>query len=372
MSPSSKKAATTVNIAWPKSTELVGLEFVLLADRDYELFPQYTIGLHAWFLEQIQAFDPDLSANLHDGESEKPFAITGLDGQFVAHSRNLQLQQGKSYRWQVHAFSKEAAAGLTTWLKKPPTTIQLKTIPLAVQAIQIALPATTYQALAKEPIAGNSVSLTFASPTSFRRKGHHLPLPWPRNVFHSYLRRWNLFSGEEVSQDDFLDWIDDHVIIQRHDLQTVKVAAGKRGSVTGFTGAIAYSLDRKARDHEEFYRLFFTLGRLAPYCGTGHKTTFGLGQTISGWHLKQTTVDIPSAQTLLAERIEELTTLFREQRKRTGGDRAQAIAENWATIVARRELGDSLQDIADDLEMPYETVKTYGKLARRALKESQS
>jgi CRISPR-associated endoribonuclease Cas6 len=223
--------------------------------------------------------------------------------------------------------------------------------------------------LADEAIAGNSLSLTFISPTSFRRKGHHLPLPWPRNVFHSYLRRWNQFSGETVSQEEFLDWVDEHVIIQRHQVQSIKVAAGKRGSVTGFTGAIAYSLDRKAQANPDFHALFFALGRLAPYCRTGHKTTFGLGQTIAGWHLKQATVTVPPAQTLLAERIEELTLLFREQRKRTGGDRAQAIAEKWATVLARRELGDSLLDIAADMDMPYETVKTYSKLARRALRE---
>ena len=49
------------------------------------------------------------------------------------------------------------------------------------------------------------------------------------------------------------------------------------------------------------------------------------------------------------------------------GDRARKTAETWATILARRERGESLQDIAIDLEMPYETVKTYTKLARRAL-----
>jgi CRISPR-associated endoribonuclease Cas6 len=362
------RRSRSTKLTWPKNTELVGLEFGLRAEQDAELYPQYTIGLHAWFLQQIQAFDPALSAALHDGEAEKPFAITGLDGQFVAHSRNLQVAKGKSYRWQVTGFSPETVAGLATWLKQPPTAIELKSAPLTVQSIQIALPATTYQALATEPIAGNSFSLTFTSPTSFRRKGHHLPLPWPRNVFHSYLRRWNLFSGQEVPQDAFLDWIEEHVIIQRHQLQSVKVAAGKRGSVTGFTGAIAYALDRQAQDNPDFHRLFFTLGRLAPYCGTGHKTTFGLGQTLAGWHLKAAEVAVPSAQALLAERIDELTELFKEQRKRTGGVRAQEIAEKWATVVARRELGDSLQAIAEDMEMPYETAKTYSKLARRALK----
>ncbi|MDB9524428.1 CRISPR-associated endoribonuclease Cas6 [Oscillatoria sp. CS-180] len=356
-------------LSWPKKTELVGLEFLLQATQDCELYPQYTIALHAWFLQQIQSFDPELSAYLHDGESEKSFSITGLDGQFVSHRRSLQLKQGQTYRWQVHGFSKEAAAGLAAWLQEPPTELVIKTTPLTVQDIQIVLPATTYQALSKEPSDSNSFSLTFASPTSFRRKGHHLPLPWPRNVFHSYLRRWNHFSEQAVSQDEFLDWIDDHAIIQRHQMQSVKVAAGKRGSVTGFTGAIAYALTSQAKNHPNFHNLFFTLGRLAPYCGTGHKTTFGLGHTIAGWHLKETTLDVPPVQVLLAERIEELTILFREQRKRTGGDRAQNIAEKWATVLARREQGDSLLDIANDLDMPYETAKTYSKLARRSLKD---
>jgi CRISPR-associated endoribonuclease Cas6 len=355
---------------WPKTTELVSLEFVLRAETDCDLYPQYTIALHAWFLQQIQGFDPELSAYLHDGESEKPFAITGLNGAFVAQSRTLRLDRNQLYRWRVTGLSAAAVAGLATWLKQPPTELVLKDTPLAIQAIELALPATTYKGLMQTAEAAPSrLDLTFTSPTSFRRRGHHLPLPWPRNVFHSYLRRWNHFSGQTVPQDAFLDWVDDHVIIQRHQLQSMKVAAGKRGAVTGFTGAVTYALDRKAQAHGEFYPLFFALGRLAPYCGTGHKTTFGLGETVAGWQIDETPVAVPSAQALLAERIDELTALFREQRQRTGGDRAQNIAENWATVVARRELGDALPDIAADLGIPYETAKTYGKLARRALRK---
>jgi CRISPR-associated endoribonuclease Cas6 len=81
---------------------------------------------------------------------------------------------------------------------------------------------------------------------------------------------------------------------------------------------------------------------------------------------------VPALQTLLAERIAELTALFLAQRKRTGGNRASYIAETWATILARRELGESLQAIAEDLEMRYETVKTYAKLARQELRKLQS
>jgi len=110
---------------------------------------------------------------------------------------------------------------------------------------------------------------------------------------------------------------------------------------------------------------------IAPFCGTGHKTTFGLGQTRSGW-LAAAPPAPPRIESLIAERITELTEPFLATKKWQGGNRATSSAETWATILARRELGESLQAIALDLETPYETVKTYAKLARRALSEANS
>jgi CRISPR-associated endoribonuclease Cas6 len=71
----------------------------------------------------------------------------------------------------------------------------------------------------------------------------------------------------------------------------------------------------------------------------------------------------------LKKRITELTEQFFATKKRQGGDRAQNSAELWATIVARREAGESIRAIAIDLEMNYETVKKYFTLAQRTLKE---
>ena len=358
----------TAKKLWPTQTELVSLRSDLVADEPYELYPQYTIGLHAWFLQHIQQLDPALSAQLHDGETDKAFNLSGLNGQFSSQSRSLHLQAKQTYQWYINGLTQPVVAGLAQWLKQLPDVVALKNAPLTIRRVSYAQEPTTYAKLATvEP--RQNLSLTFVSPTSFRRKGHHLPLPWPRNVFHSYLRRWNEFANRPVDQDRFLDWVDDHVVFQRHDLVSEKIAAGKRGSVTGFTGAVTYGLAGKAAENPEFEQLFYTLGHYAPYCGTGHKTTFGLGQTRLGWHLSQVAAPaMPTAQTLLANRIDELTTYFVNQKKRTGGNRAQASAETWATILARRELGDSLQTIAEDLGLPYETAKTYSKLARRSLR----
>jgi CRISPR-associated endoribonuclease Cas6 len=375
--PVSPKAATketpkALNLSgrtlWPKSTELISLEFTLRPLSDCDLYAQYTIGLHAWFLHQMRSLDPELSAYLHDGESEKPFTLTGLNGQFTSQSQFLQLQANKTYRWRVNGLSQHVTQGIATWLKQLPDEIDLKNAPLAIESVHLAQSATYAKLLRQGKESTGSVSLSFVSPTSFRRKGHHLPIPWPTNVFHSYLRRWNHFARKPTDPEDFLQWIDDNIVIQRHQLQSVKVAAGKQGSVTGFTGAITYALTRKAADQPDFQSLFYALTQLAPYCGTGHKTTFGLGETQLGWSTRQTTPAIPSRQQMLAQRIDELSELFLAQRKRQGGSRAQHTAETWATILARREQGDDLSAIAQDMELPYETAKTYSKLARKAMK----
>lgn len=355
---------------WKAGAELVGLEFELKPNAADLLPVNYTTGLHAWLLQQIRAVNPALSAYLHDGESEKAFTISKLQGDFQSEGRQLRLQPDQTYRWTVTALSRTTVQGMAAWLPSLANRIELHSTTLTIQTINLALPAATYEEYRQLTVPRSpSVTLSFLSPTSFRRKGHHLPLPWPRNVFQSYLRRWNDFAGEPLEADPFLEWIDQSVIIQRHQLKSEKTAAGKRGSVTGFVGSIQYGLSSKAQAQRQFVERFYQLGQLAPYFGTGHKTPFGLGQTRLGWMAEAETPSANPVETLLAQRITELTDLFLSQRKRTGGSRAQNVAESQATILARRELGESLQDIAASMDIPYETAKTYSKLARRSLRE---
>ena len=359
-------------LIWADDTELVSLVFELEVTDSTALYSQYTIGLHAWFLDQVRQINPTLSAYLHDSESEKPFSISALEGQLLPTGKKLQLQANQIYRWQINAISQPVVQFLSQWLTQPPTTLKLRDACLQIKQISIVNPPTTYNQLLQSFINHRNIHLSFISPTSFRRKGHHFPLPVPFNLFHSYLRRWNDFSGMPIEQEAFLEWIDENVIIHKHCLESVKVAAGKRGSVTGFTGAISLGLTKTALDNPEFTQLFDALVQLAPYCGTGHKTTFGLGQTCLNWVNPESNTSTEIINNLLSERIEELTTIFTAQRKRIGGERTEKIATTWATILARREMGESLQVIAEDLEIPYTTAKTYVKLARRMLKDTQS
>ena len=367
-----KNPSKNTPLIWADDTELVSLVFELEVTDSTALYSQYTIGLHAWFLDQVRQINPTLSAYLHDSESEKPFSISALEGQLLPTGKQLQLQANQIYRWQINAISQPVVQFLSQWLTQPPTTLKLRDACLQIKQINIVNSPTTHNQLLQSSINHRNINLSFISPTSFRRKGHHFPLPVPFNLFHSYLRRWNDFSGMPIEQEAFLEWIDENVIIHKHHLESVKVAAGKRGSVTGFTGAISLGLTKTALDNIEFTQLFDALVQLAPYCGTGHKTTFGLGQTCLDWVNPESNISSTAITNLLPERIEELTTIFTAQRKRIGGERTEKIATTWATILARREMGESLQIIAEDLEIPYTTAKTYVKLARRMLKDTQS
>jgi len=372
-SPKTRKhqSPTSTLPTWADETELVGLEFELEAQHPGSLYAQYTIGLHAWFLDQVRQTNPELSATLHDEQNEKAFTISGLEG-LQAQSKQFQLHAGQTYRWTITALSKPMTQWLQQWLQQVPPVLELRNAPLAIRQVAIALPPTTYNQLWEADYSEESaIALSFTSATSFRRKGQHFPLPLPVNVFHSYLRRWNMFSEWVFEPEEFLDWVEDTLLIQRYRLESTRVAAGKKGTVTAFTGAIEYVLSAKATADEEFEQLLFTLAHLAPYCGTGHKATFGLGQTRLGWSLPEVQAT-PSMQTLLTERIAELTALFIGQRKRIGGDRTLEVAETWATILARREFGESLQEIAEDLEMSYETVKSYAKRARQQVRDVEN
>jgi CRISPR-associated endoribonuclease Cas6 len=351
---------------WSARTELVGVQFSLRPQKSAQLFSQYSIGLHAWLLHQVQAMDKELSARMHDRQSDKPFSLSGLDSKFVSTGQKLTVEVNHTYAWQVSALSKPVVKWLAQWLPNCPSQLSLGDVPFSIEAVDMVLPPTTYRQLQSQVDIGGAIDLSFLSPTSFRRKGNHFPLPIPVNVFHSYLRRWNHFSGEPIEPEDFLSWVEESVVIAKMQLDTAQVSAGKRGTVTGFMGAVRFAITKQGRSHPKFVPLFYSLCAFAPYGGTGHKTTFGLGQTALGWMPEPRLPQPPQDQ--LAERISELTALFLAQRKRTGGTRAMAIAQTQATIMARREMGESLKAIAADLDLKYETARTYSKLARKQAK----
>ncbi|KXS90657.1 hypothetical protein [Microcystis aeruginosa] len=55
------------------------------------LSPDYSKGLHAWFLDQVRQTNPSLSRELHEEQSEKPFTLSRLEGEFSEVGQRLEL-----------------------------------------------------------------------------------------------------------------------------------------------------------------------------------------------------------------------------------------------------------------------------------------
>jgi CRISPR-associated endoribonuclease Cas6 len=394
----------------PRQPDLIGIKLTIQPTQDSTLPSNYTYWLHAWFLDQIRQIDPKLSAELHDNQTEKAFTLSG----FLSHNspanpnnRTITFSANNTYHCQITALHKTLCTALKNW--QPPRTITLQNNTFQITQRQINLPATTYKTLWDNTNLDDELNLSFLSATAFHKNGNHMPLPIPENLFHSYLRRWNIFSDYQFDPEEFLIWVREGVVLLRHNIRSSKVQPGKQGSVTGFMGSIQLGITNKAQYQVDFSHLAHALIAAAPYFGTGHKVTFGLGQTRSGWGSAEALVKSnlqfsdkdnprsPVVQTKLSTsnpnkkspsltpvgkpvtpaiginseaitaRINELQPIFLASKKRQGGDRAVKAALLWATIIAHQESGDSLKSIAIALDMPYDSVKKCSQLARKYL-----
>ncbi len=378
---------------WKTSPELVGLQIDLQPTQDSTLPSNYTYWLHAWFLDQIRQIDPDLSAELHNNQTDKAFTLSGFLGDSKSidspketlWERTIQFFANNTYHCQITALNKPLCNALKNW--RIPKTIKLRDSIFQIRHWQISLPPTTYTALWNKVSTDDELSLNFLSPTAFHKNGNHMPLPIPENILHSYLRRWNSFARRQFDPDEFSLWAREGVVLLRHNIRSIKAQPGKQGSVTGFTGTIQLGITNKALRDPLHSQLTHALIAAAPYFGTGHKVTFGLGQTHKGWVSPEIPIakskPLPSLEPAIPQRpapsptksiprkltarIKELQPIFLASKKRQGGDRALKTAELWATIIARQEQGDSLKAIAADLGLPYDSVKKYSLLARRYL-----
>ncbi len=373
---------------WTGQPDLVGLQLTLQPSQNFTLPSNYTYWLHAWFLDQMRQIDPSLSAELHDNQAEKAFTISSFLGDNTPidrtttspRNRTIQFNANSSYHCQITALNKTLCAALKKW--QTPTTICLRDRSFQINHRQISLPAITYSTLWDNANINNELSLTFLSPTAFRKSGNHMPLPIPENLFHSYLRRWNIFAHCQFEPTEFLAWVNESVVLLRHNIHSSKAQPGKQGSVTGFVGTIQLGFNTKADRQLDYMQLAHTLVAAAPYFSTGHKVTFGLGQTRSGWLTPAITRSplVPAqlldkvdalkklkTPDLIGARIDELQPIFLASKKRQGGERATKAAQMWATIIAHQENGDNLQSIAKKLDLPYDNVKKYSQLARKYL-----
>lgn len=278
------------------------LSLILYLSPKSEL-PQEHLGrqAQAWFLKQIDALSPDYARQLHDSQGNKPYTISGVfGGSDQADDRKKRLKSAYPCFLRLTAFSPELEdLLLNQWLRRLPSTLRLWWVDLKVEGYTLDpsehawAGQQTYADLAgRSSFIRNSrlATFEFLTPTAFRSEGVDIPLPLPSHVFRSYWQKWNAFVPDVMRIDDsWVEFAADCIVVSglnNVNTRRWKFADGAHGAVTGFTGRVGFTLlpkDQWARwEHawDGADAILQTLAGFSFYCGTGHHTTIGLGQTI--------------------------------------------------------------------------------------------
>lgn len=225
-------------------------------------------ALHALFYQWLALGDYTLAVDVHHDDGPRPFTVSSVYRDNGVST--LQLTVLDDALWPA----------LERGIAKTEGVVVLDQ-PLTLPAGGPEVYHRTYAELAANARAETRLSLRFVSPTSFRSRGMHYPLPDPVLVFQSWLNRWNEFAPEECQINvAVLDIVAAHVAVSYYNGRTEMVDFGGNKRVVGFVGAVQYSILRPAMIGETWLRALNALADYSPFCGTGHKTAQGMGQTL--------------------------------------------------------------------------------------------
>jgi len=255
---------------------------------------------HALFLGLVHAADPALAAALHEARGDKPFTVAYLTSHPQSPlpspdpSTALRVHQerglgagGSGVRWlRFTAFEPRLAQCLAqTILPNVPGEIRLGDAwftpgaPLTERAAHPWAGTRDPRALVDHWFASDApldarVHLQFLTPTAHRAIHRNILFPQSAQVWGGWLRAWNAYA-QPAWEDDLIAQIEAHVALSQYTLKTERLDYGEF-TQAGWVGRATFTCFSKER---ALWRVLHLLAEFAFYCGTGYKTTQGMGVT---------------------------------------------------------------------------------------------
>ena len=265
-------------------------------------------ALQGMFLHLMEQVDPATSARLHDDNTYRPYTLSPLGiGEQGRQFRGFQLPRERSVKsgtpcYLRVTFLDDALFPVFSryFLSRPQPSLRLGSGEFAVTTVLASSenenewsryisyeqlierfspsPDSSHQGRGiKKQESARRIKLHFVTPTSFRKSDIDLPLPLPRLVFQSYAKRFAEFCDYELLPD-FVELVDRHVGISSMQQLRTDTLKTQRVTLTGFTGGVTFEISKKAPP--ELFAQLHLLAGFAFFCGTGKKTTVGMGQTV--------------------------------------------------------------------------------------------
>jgi len=255
--------------------------------------PAHGYQAYALLLSILRMSDQSLAEELHRLDGAKPFTASPLQGRFGRAEGGLKVIPASTYSLRITFLKSDIFAHfLDGAIKWGDNAVELGADSFKMEEVNPAskkdelVDFNTYQGLLDGAPDQRRIELQFLSPTAFRSGGkRNVVFPTPELVFGSYLNRWQAFSPLKLD-DTISSWFDS-IVVARYRLETRILNFGSYQEV-GFTGRCRYELDKNTPEEVSF--AFNALADFAFYCGTGAKTTMGMGQTkrlIRAMHLNK-------------------------------------------------------------------------------------
>jgi CRISPR-associated endoribonuclease Cas6 len=243
-------------------------------------------ALRAEFLKWVEEADSKMAGEAHDGDAMRPYTVSDLKGSFRAQHGFHQVEAGQSAWFRLTSL-REAETRLlleSVLPKAEGRNISLGRVRFQVQKVarqagehpwarQSSCQALVDQYFKSSEQPSDALEVEFVSPTTFH-SDVHVPLPLPELVWGSWLDRWNKFSSASLPRKAG-ELGQARLALSRYKLETRAVHYDKATWI-GFAGNCRF---RILSEDEFWVRLCNLLADFAFFCGTGAKTSFGMGQT---------------------------------------------------------------------------------------------
>ena len=264
----------------------------LIPETDVTLRPTMGHHAHAAFLAIMRASNPAIAETLHAQSAQKPFTVSPLIAEAKKRDNLLHIRAGTDCKLRFTFLDDALFTHFgQTFLATTFPTIRLGHAKFQVK--QLVSHATeerswsgsaTYAELVDSAKADTRMSFRFYSPTAFRRmtprgqKTHSETYVDLDRCYQSWVNKWNAFAPIKLDKTEILKFISDHAQVTSLKAESRALNFGRHTEV-GWVGTCACVFYPEDSLDEYLIRAANCLANFAFYCGTGYKTTMGMGQT---------------------------------------------------------------------------------------------
>ena len=242
-------------------------------------------SIHGFWYKQWEEADAATADALHDETRVPPFSLSPLMQLPRPQKAITRVTSGISAWFRVATLNKQLSERLSAyWLPNLPSEIELAGIKWAITGIADApekhpwAKQISYQDLSAKHLFNNRPpsrwKLSFETPVTFNSGLGHLPFPLPNNLIGSWMRRWQTFAPlalpEELTQS-----VRERLMVKHFNIKTMPMRQGKRVLIGGQGSYALHAIKMPASERAQVD----LLASYAFFCGSGYKTTQGMGMT---------------------------------------------------------------------------------------------